>query len=79
MLSEKKRDELEVAAGCYVDSLTCISEVEKDELKDRAVNHAIFCDNWKQLVKYIDSKEGEIILYGKMKPDPKALDFGSFE
>ena len=79
MLPEYAREQLELASERYVLSLTAIGDIEKEELIERANLHAIFCDTWLELKKYIDGKEVEIILYGKMKPDPKAMDFGSFE
>ena len=72
------REQLELAAERYILSLTAINEVEKEELIERANLHVIFCDTWLELKKYIDGKEVEIILYGKMKPDPRAMDFGSW-
>jgi len=70
---------LDCLAKHYINDLTCIGEGEKMDLFERAYNHSVFCDTWLELRNYIDGKKVEIILYGKMKPEPRAMDFGSWE
>lgn len=72
-------DILDFRAKCYIRNLTCLNDEEKEMLMERAFCQSVFYESWEQFQKYIDGKKVEIILYGKMKPDPKAMDFGSWE
>lgn len=72
-------DRLNIRAESYIRDLTCLDDEEKRMLMKRAFCQSVFYESWEQFQKYIDGKKVEIILYGKMKPDPKAMDFGSWE
>ena len=78
-MTANEHDRLDEIAQYYIDELTCLSDLEKDDLMARAFSHSVFCNSWLELKKYIDGKKVEIIISGKMQPDPEAMDFGSWE
>lgn len=74
-----EHDRLDEIARYYIEGLTCLGDTEKNELLEVSCGHSVFCNSWIELKKYIDGKRVEIIIFGKIKPDPEALDFGSWE
>ena len=72
-------ERLDFIAKHYINDLTCLSDSEKMDLFERAYDHSVFCNTWQELMEYIDGKKVEIIVYGKMQPEPRALDFGSWD